>query len=52
MDKSAVFFTDFLTVLIKNKSEDDDILIRSFIEEKCALCHEGVEPASGLVNSF
>ena len=41
-----------LTVLILYMAQNDDVLIRSLVEEDGGLSHEGVEPATGLVNCF
>ena len=42
----------FVVVPVGQGAKNDNVLIRSLVKQKCGLCHQGVEPASGLVNCF
>ena len=41
-----------VTVFILYMSEHDNVFIRCFVEQESRLCHQGVEPATCLVNSL
>ena len=41
--------THLLTVFILYMSKDDNILIRRLVKEQCRLCHQRIEPSTGLV---
>ena len=44
--------THLLSVLILHVTQHDNILVRRFSKEKSGLCHQRIEPASGLINSL
>ena len=41
--------THLLAVLILYMSKHDNILIRTSVEQQGRLCHQGIEPSTGLV---
>ena len=46
----ALGFTHLLTLFILDMSQNDNILVRCFVKEHGGLCHQGVEPAAGLIH--
>ena len=52
VDGVALGLRHLLTVLILDMAEDDDVLVRSLVEEQGADRQKGIEPAAGLVDGL
>ena len=52
IDSVALGLRHLLTVLIKHVTENENVLIRSFVKDKGRNCHQRVEPTTGLVNTL